>query len=407
MPRETFTNSSESSVKLIWILALLSTFGPLAIDMYLPSLPTIGSELNASAAQVQQTLSAFLVGFGLGQLFYGPLSDRYGRRPILLSGIALFSVTSALCGLAQDISSLTMYRFLHAVGGGAAIVIARAVVRDRFDTNQSARVLSTILMCTALAPLAAPIVGGFLLEQLGWRSIFWVLTGFGVLSFVVVAVGLEESNSAERRDGSSLATAFIRYRDVLGNRRLLGYMLASGFVYAGMFAYIIGTPFVYIEYFGVAPENYGFLFGLNIISIVITSRINVRYVGRVGAKKMMARGIAVSAVAGVLLAAVGWLNAGFEVGGQSWGLWLVVAPLLFFLGPISIVGANGVALASAEYPQAAGAVAALCGATQFGLGASAGTLMGLLGDGSPLGMCLVIGVCGVLAVISFCCLANR
>ncbi|WIO73923.1 Bcr/CflA family multidrug efflux MFS transporter [Porticoccaceae bacterium LTM1] len=391
------TQSVDPGFKLIWILALLSTFAPLAIDMYLPSLPSIGEELEASPAQVQLTLSAFLIGFSLGQLFYGPLSDRFGRRPILLSGISLFSLTSALCALSWDIESLTLFRFLHALGGGAAIVVARAVVRDRFDTNQSAKVLSTILLCTALAPLAAPIIGGYLLEHGGWRTIFWVLTGFGVFSFLVVLLSLEESNPASRRDGSSLLKAFVRYKEVLGNPRVIGYMFASGFIYAGMFAYIIGTPFVYIEYFGVAPENYGYLFGLNIIAIVIASRINVRFVSQIGAKTMMGRSIMVSCIAGLALGLVGWLNLGSE----GWGIWLIVVPLLFFLGPISIVGANGVALACGEYPKAAGAVAALCGATQFGLGSLSGVLLGLLNNGTPLGMCVVIAGCGALGVIAF------
>lgn len=391
------SQAADPGFKLIWILALLSTFAPLAIDMYLPSLPSIGEELEASPAQVQLTLSAFLIGFSLGQLFYGPLSDRYGRRPILLSGISLFSLTSALCALSWDIESLTLFRFLHALGGGAAIVVARAVVRDRFDTNQSAKVLSTILLCTALAPLAAPIIGGYLLEHGGWRTIFWVLTGFGVFSFVVVLLGLEESNPASRRDGSSLLRAFVRYKEVLGNPRVLGYMFASGFIYAGMFAYIIGTPFVYIEYYGIAPANYGYLFGLNIIAIVIASRINVRFVSQVGAKTMMGRSIMVSCIAGLILGLVGWLSLGSE----GWGIWLIVVPLLFFLGPISIVGANGVALACGEYPQAAGAVAALCGATQFGLGSLSGVLIGLLHTGTPLGMCVVIAGCGALGAIAF------
>ena len=408
MPEANFQHSTvQAGFKLIWILALLSTFGPLAIDMYLPSLPTIGAELNATAADVQLTLSAFLIGFSLGQLFYGPLSDRYGRRPILLIGIALFTITSVLCGRSSDIESLTLYRFLHALGGGSATVIARAVVRDRFDTTQSAKVLSTILLCTALAPLAAPIVGGYLLEHFGWRSIFWVLTGFGVLSFTVVALRLEESNPAHRRDGSSLVSAFVRYKEVLANPKVLGYMFASGFIYAGMFAYIIGTPFVYIEYYGVAPENYGYLFGLNILSIVISSRINVRFVGQVGAKTMMGRAIVVACVAGLMLALAGVAMSWFNLGNESWGLWLIVVPLLFFLGPISIVGANGVALACAEYPKAAGAVAALCGATQFGLGALAGVLLGVLNDGTPLGMCVLVGCCGVLAAVSYSLLRKQ
>ena len=245
------------TVWLVLVLGLLSTFAPISIDMYLPSLPTIGREFLASAGGAQLTLSAFFVGFALGQLFWGPLSDKYGRRPMLIAGVILYIVTSALCASSTSIEALIGFRALQALGGGAGTVITRAIVRDRFNTDHSARVMSYMMLVTALAPLCALLIGGYILKWFGWRAIFWILSGFGCVCLVILLFGLSESNPNERQNKATLLRVFAGYAGVFKDFRVVACLLTGGFAFAGMFAYISGTPFVYIEIFGVAPEAYG------------------------------------------------------------------------------------------------------------------------------------------------------
>lgn len=393
------TNGRRSGPPLIWVLGLLAAFGPMSVDMYLPSLPAIGRDLSATPAAVQLTLSAFFVGFAIGQLVYGPLSDRYGRRPMLLSGIALYVATSALCALSPDVDNLIAYRLLHALGGGAGTVVARAIVRDKFDTDRGARMLSFMMLITGLAPLLAPLAGGQILTLFGWRAIFWVLTGFGLICFVAVLFWLEETNPPERRSTRGLLHTFVGYGEILTNRTAVGCILAGGTAFAGMFAYISGTPFVYIELFGIAPANYGYLFGLNVIGMMVGAYLNGKLVLRFGAVRLMAIGTAVLVTAGAALLTTAWTGAGGLVG--------IVLPLFFYMVPLSFIGANAMARATADFPHKAGGVAAVFGAAQFGFGALAGVAVGLLHDGTAVPMAAVIAVCGLLCVLADRLVAGR
>jgi len=375
---------------MVAVLGTLVAFGPMSIDMYLPSLPAIGKTLNASTAGVQLTLSVFFIGFALGQLLYGPLSDRLGRRPILLGGVALYIATSALCALSQNIEQLVAFRFLHALGGGAGTVVARAAVRDRFNTDSASRVLSLMMLVASIAPLLAPVFGGYILKWFGWRAIFWVLTGFGVLCWLLVAFLLPETNPREQRHGGHIGRVFTGYLEVLKNPKAVGSIMCGGFGFAGLFAYISGTPFVYIELFGVSPQAYGYLFGLNVIGLAIGSILNARLVQQKGAVNMLTAGTLTIAVAGGLLLLV----AIFQIG----GLVGLVVPLFFFIGTLNLIAANAISIASADFPDNAGATAALFGACQFGLGAIAGTIVGQLHNDTPVPMAATIAVCGVAAL---------
>lgn len=393
------TDGRRSGPPLIWILGLLAAFGPMSIDMYLPSLPAIGRDLSATAADVQLTLSAFFVGFAVGQLVYGPLSDRYGRRPMLLTGISLYVVTSALCALSPDVDDLIVYRLLHALGGGAGTVVARAIVRDKFDTDRGARMLSFMMLITGLAPLLAPLIGGQVLTLFGWRAIFWVLAGFGLICLLTVLFWLDETNPPDRRSRRGLLQTFAGYAEVLTHRKAVGCILAGGSAFAGMFAYISGTPFVYIELFGVAPTHYGYLFGLNVVGLMAGAYLNGRLVLRFGARRLMAVGTGMLVLAGIALLAAAWTGAGGLVG--------IVLPLFFYVAPLSFIGANAIARATADFPDRAGGVAAVFGAAQFGFGAIAGAAVGQLHDGSAVPMALVIAVCGLLCVLADRLLAAR
>lgn len=374
---------------LIPVLGLLTMFGPMAIDMYLPGLPAIGRDFGADQATVQLTLSWFLVAFGVGQLAWGPLGDRYGRKAPAAAGILLFVVGSVGCALAGSVEGLAGWRFVQGLGAGAAPVLARAMVRDSFDRDRAASTMSLMMLVMGVAPMLAPLAGGQVLAHSGWRTIFWVLAGFGLVALAGLAT-LRETLPRDRRVMGGGAQALRGYLFLIRDRRFLGYVLSSGFVFAGMFAYIAGTPYVYIEYFGVAPQHYGLLFGLNVVGMMLVNTVNSRLVLRLGTDPLMRAGTAVAATMGCVLLAAG--ASGFG------GLWGIVVPLVGYLGMTGLVGANGMAGALARVPERAGAASALAGTLQLGLGAGTGWLVGHFADGTPVPMCAVIAACGLLAL---------
>jgi DHA1 family bicyclomycin/chloramphenicol resistance-like MFS transporter len=378
-----------SEVFTILVLGMLTAFAPMAIDMYLPALPAIGTELHAGQAEVQLSLSAFLLCFGLSQLFWGPLSDRAGRKRPAALGILIYLAGSAGCALAGSTLQLTLWRAVQALGSGAAPALARAMVRDRYDGSRVAAVLSVMMMVMGLAPLLAPILGGQVLAWGGWRAIFWALVGFGGLALAGL-LALPESLPPERRRPGSWAALLRGYDTLLGERAFLGNALAGGFMYAGMFAYISGTPFVYIQIFHVDPSRYGFLFGLNVVGMMAAAAVNSRLVGRLGPRRLLRLGIAAGAAGATALlvaAATGAL-----------GLAGIVLPLLLFVGALGLVGANAMAGALAGAPHLAGTASALLGSLQFGLGAVAGGAVAGLADGTPVPMAATIFALALLAL---------
>lgn len=382
--------TARNAAILVWVLGLLSAFGPLSVDMYLPSMPAIGRDFGVDAGAVQLTLSAFFVGFAIGQLLYGPLSDRFGRRPLLMAGLALYVASSAMCALSPSIDTLVAFRLLHALGGGAGVVIARAIVRDRFAPNERARVLSLMMMVTSIAPLIAPVTGGYILQFFGWRAIFWTLTGFGALTLAAVAAALPETNPPAARRGVRTLAVFVSYGTVLRDPLAVTAMASGAFLFAGMFAYISGSPFVYIEVFGLPSEYYGYLFGVNILGITACSYINSRIAGRYGPERLMVVGAAVSTAAGAVLL--------FDAAAGIGGLAGIAVPLFFYVGPLGLMAANAIAVATENFPRNAGAVSALFGVGQFGIGAAAGIAVGQLHDDTALPMAAIMAGSGALAL---------
>lgn len=371
---------------LIILLAALVAFAPLSIDMYLPSLPELAKDLAANDTEVQHSISVFLVGLCLGMLFYGPLSDRFGRRPLLLGGIGLYVIASLGCALAASAEQLLIWRALQAIGGAAASVLARAIVRDLFPLQEAARVLSLMQLVTMLATLVAPLLGSYLMQVAGWRAIFIFLLMFAAICALAVWARIPESHRGEAR-GHSLGSAFAAYLTILGTPRALGLMLCMGLSFSGMFAYITSSPFVFIEHFGFSPQQYALLFGTNIAGVMVATFLNARLVRRLGPDAMLRYGSAVSALAGVSLL----LTTIIEGAG-----WPVIAlGLLAFVSVTGMLGANSVASLMALFPQRAGAAAALAVAGQFGLGALASTVVGGLHDGTPLPMSVVVAICGI------------
>ena len=350
------------------ILGALTAMGPLAIDMYLPALPAIARDLQTSAASVQVSLAVYFIGIAAGQAFYGPLSDRWGRKPALYFGLTVFVASSAGCALARDVNALIVFRFLQALGGCAPLVIPRAVVRDYFDQRGSVRMLSVLILVMGLAPILAPLIGGQLLVNFGWRSVFWLLAAYGVFWLTVVILFLAESLPVERRRRQRLADVLAVYGHLLRDRAYLGYVLSGGLIFSGLLAYIAGSPFVFIELFDVAPERYGLFFGTNAIGIIGASQINRWLANRYEARRIVGVVLPMAMTAGFVLL----VDASTGFGGFAG----ILVPLFCFIACHGFVMPNTTALAMAPHGSVAGSASALLGTLQFVLGATAGALSG-------------------------------
>jgi DHA1 family bicyclomycin/chloramphenicol resistance-like MFS transporter len=377
--------------RLILLLGALAACGPIATDMYLPSLPTIAQSFAVSAAAAQATLTSFMFGFSLGMLLYGPLSDTWGRRPVLLGGLALFTLASIGCAVAPSIDTLVAVRFLQAFGAGAASVLARAIARDAHSGADAARVLSMVAIVTAVGPLVAPLLGGQVLLLGGWRAVFVFLTLFGALCAALAFFRIPETWPREKRKSAAVLQSFAVYRHLLTDPVALGHMLCGGMAFASMFAYITATPFVYIDYFHVKPQNYGYFFGLNIAGIMLANYLNTHLVGRAGSLAIIKASSLVSCVASFAVALVCLTGWG--------GLWSIVAGLFFVVSMVGILSANCTTDLMHRYPHNAGAAAALFGAMQLVLGALASLAVGAFRDGTPMGMGATVAVTGALCFV--------
>jgi DHA1 family bicyclomycin/chloramphenicol resistance-like MFS transporter len=387
------TPRGEAYYRLAVILGALTAMGPLAIDMYLPALPTIARELHTSAASVQVSLAVYFVGIACGQAFYGPLSDRWGRKPALYFGLVLFCFSSIGCALANDVTALIALRFLQALGGCAPLVVPRAVVRDYFDQRGSVRMLSVLMLVMGLAPILAPLIGGQLLVNFGWRSVFWVLAAYGAFWMIVVVLFLPESLPAERRRRQRAAEVFATYFGLLRDRAYIGYVATGALIFAGLLAYISGSPFVFIELFRVPPEQYGVFFGINAIGIIAASQVNRWLANRYDARHIISAVLPVSVTAGLILLVDAYTGFGGFPG--------ILLPLFFYIASHGFVMPNTTALAMAPHGAVAGSASALLGTVQFVLGASAGALVGALGNGTAVPLAAVVAGCGALAFAAY------
>ena len=373
----------------IFIFGFLSAITPLSIDIYLPALPTLRQAFAADEAQTLYTLSAFFIGFGGGQLLFGPLTDRFGRKSPLLVGLAVYIAASVGCALATTMTTIVVWRFLQALGGSIVPIAVQAMVRDLYARDESARILSLNLLVTASAPIVAPLIGGQVLVWLDWRFVFWVLVGFGALA-LIAALALPETLAAEQKSKAHPLALLLGYAALLRNSRYLGYVACSTSYFCCLFAFIAGSPFVYIEYFGVPPQFYGFLFGVNMVGMIAATFVNSRIVMRRGADPLLRTACAIGAAAGLVVLAAG--ISGFA------GLPGIAVPLFVTLSLLTIVASNGVSGALAAAPSA-GAAAALAGALQFGFGALTSAATGWIADGTPRPMTAIV-CAGALAALA-------
>ena len=375
-------------VRLLLILGALSAFAPLSIDMYLPALPALGRGFGVSAAQVQLTLSACLLSLALGQLVAGPLSDALGRRRPLLVGVAAYTVASLLCVLAPSVGALVAVRFVQGLAGAAGIVIARAVVRDRYAGVAAARYFSLLMLVNGLAPILAPVIGGQLLRVTSWRGVFVVLAAIGALLLLATASGLDETLAPADRHTGGLPATLATFRRLLADRFFVGYALSSGLSFAAMFAYIAGSPFVLQDIYGLSPQLFSLVFGVNALGIMAASQINGRLVDRAPLPRLLAVGLAMTALGGiaVLAAVLGHV-----------GLIGVTPALCVVVSSQGIVLPNATSLALSGHPRTAGSASALLGVLQYVIGAAAAPLVGVGGTATALPMAAVIAALGSAA----------
>ncbi|WP_233213613.1 multidrug effflux MFS transporter [Mycobacterium hubeiense] len=356
--------------------------------MYLPGLPAKADEFGTSTSAIQLTLTTFMVGLAVGQLVIGPLSDRFGRRPLVLAGTLVCIAASAACALAPSIELLAASRFVLGFSGAAGVVLSRAVITDRARGGAAAKIFSLMMIINGAAPVVAPLLGGALLAPIGWRGVFWVITGLAVAMFIGALVWLSESHPHEHRTTGGLVALARNVRTLLANRRYLGYTLAFAFSFAVMFAYIAASPFVLQKTLGLSTTLYSIAFASNAIGLIVINAVNAKIVERFGQRCLLHTGVALLVMFSTLLVIDAVLGP---------VLWATLVLLACTVASLGLIVANATSLALEEARHAAGTGSALMGALQFGLAALAAPMVGAGGEFTAIPMALVMVVSATVA----------
>ncbi|MGY5883827.1 multidrug effflux MFS transporter [Modestobacter lacusdianchii] len=379
------------TARLALTLGAFVALGPLTIDMYLPALPTITTELETTSAAVQLTLTGTLIGLALGQLVLGPLSDRFGRRRPLLAGTAVHVVASLLVLLAPNIAVLGALRVLQGVGTAAGAVIAIAVVRDLFDGRAAATMLSRLFLVLGAAPVLAPTIGGEVLRFTSWRGVFVILALYGLALLAVGFFLIRETLPPERRSTDGVAGTLRGYRSLFGDRAYVGLVLVAGLTMAGLFAYVSGSSFVYQDQFGLDEQQFGLLFGAGAFWLIAATQLNPVLLRRFSPAQVLVAGTVAGTLSGLALLLLAATDTG--------GLFAVAIPLWAVLFACGLALPNAPALALSRHGESAGTAAALLGAVQFGVGAAVSPLVGLLGNDAVAMGTVIVGSLGLAIVV--------
>lgn len=379
------------------VLGLLASLGPLCIDLYLPALPEMAGELKTSTATAQLSLTAGLLGLGVGQLIFGPYSDKLGRMRPLLVSLALLLFASLWCALAPNIDQLLVARLLQGLAGAGGAVISRAIARDLYSGHELTRFFALLMLVNGLAPIVAPVLGGAMLQFMDWRGIFGVLAGIAVLLFTLASLKLSESLPAERRSQGGILAMLQSLGGLLTQRQFMGLCLTQGFVMAGMFAYIGASPFVLQQIYGLSPQMFSLCFAINGVGLIISAQVSSRLSIHWGERKVLKGGLTLAAVSSMLLLLAASLHA---------PLTLLLVPLFFSVAVIGIVGPTASSLAMQSQGDKAGSASALIGVSMFALGACSVPLTGL-GGTSSVSMALTIVGCYAIAILLFKLLVRK
>lgn len=381
--------------KRIWMAIVLGSFAgiaPLSIDMYLPSLPLLAEDLQSTTSVAQLTLTFSLLGMALGQLFLGPLSDQKGRRMPLVISLMVYCISSILCAFAPSVWWLIVLRFIQGVSGAGGMVISRAIVRDMYSGIELTKFFALLMLINGAAPILAPVIGGQILQYTSWRGVFIVLGLLGILMVAAAFFAVGETLSAENRIKGGVKNTLQALRKLLSNRTFMGYVFTQGFVTAGMFAYISGSPFVIQNIFGASPQTFSIIFAVNGIGIIIASQTTGRLAGKVKERTMLKIGLGMALFGGTLLAVMLAADA---------GLMGVLSALFFVVSSVGIVGTTTFSLAMQSQGKSAGSAAALLGLMPFVLGAITAPLVGIGNGQSPWPMAITIISCELIAILVF------
>ncbi|WP_336240319.1 multidrug effflux MFS transporter [Citrobacter werkmanii] len=377
--------ASHTGLSFILILSGLMAFTSLSTDIYLPAMPTMATDLHGN---VELTITGFLVGFTIAQLIWGPISDHLGRRKPLFIGMVLFIIGSAGCALSTRITQIVFWRVFQALGACTGPMLARAMIRDLFARTRAAQMLSTLVLIMAIAPIAGPLIGGQIIRLSTWHAVFWLLVLIGALMCVSLC-WLPETLPEAKRVKASLTGAFRNYRSLLSNGRFMRYTLSLTFYYVGAYAFITGSPFVYISYYHVDPQHYGWLFALNIVGVMAMSVLNRRLVQRHPLEQLLKYATMLAALAAVALALLVKLESG--------GIVAIIITIFLLFSMNGIIAATSTAAALDAVPNIAGSASALIGALQYGSGIISSLLLAAFSDGTPWTMAWIIALFTLLS----------
>lgn len=389
-------SGGQISLAVLLVLALLQAVAPLATDLYLPAFPTMADELHTSATSIQFTLTALLLGMTFGQLIFGPLSDRYGRKIPLLVGAALCVVASVAAVWAPTIAVLVVARLLQGIGGAAGMVIGRAIIADLATGKVAAKAFNLMMIVGGVAPVVGPVVGGFLVDSIGWRGVLGIILVLAVLMLVTSAFVLRETNPAQRRTPADTGGRS-RYA-ALGNPQFLLYTAVFAFSFAVMMAYISASPFLYQDMMGLSSTAYGCAFGANALALMAASGMSAKLADRLPTRTVLTIGISIMATSTAVFALLVFVDVPV--------MWLAV-PLFVLVGSLGFILGNATALALGSVPASAGGASAVLGASQFGLAACASPLVSLAGEDTAVPMAIVMVVCAAIAVGAFLAVGRR
>jgi MFS transporter, DHA1 family, multidrug resistance protein len=371
----------------ILILGTLSAISPFSIDMYLPGFPAIARDLNTTVAKVQLSLSSFFIGISVGQLLYGPLLDRFGRKKPLYFGLTLYFLSSIGCTFAHSVESLILYRFLQALGGCVGMVASRAIIRDLFPVSEIAKVFSLLMLVIGVSPLLAPTIGGYVTASLSWQSVFIILTIMSALILAAVHYALPESRPPDKTLSLKPKPILNGFFAVLINPQFYTYTFTGAVAAAGLYAYIAGSPYIFMEIYNVSEEQYGWIFAFIAIGIIGASQLNTILLRRLESQQIIVGALACQAITGVLL----FLGAYFNLTGLASTIFLI----FIFLCCQGFTFPNSSALALSPFSKNAGSASALMGSIQMALGAFASVMVSVLSDHTALPMTGVMALCAV------------